>query len=54
MKLDKSFSLWCRRLGEKAKLECIEKAGHLTLLERPWVYNAHLMQILASLATDQR
>ncbi|KAJ9704784.1 hypothetical protein PVL29_003029 [Vitis rotundifolia] len=38
----------------KAKLQYIEKAGHLAQLERPCVYNAHLKQILASLTTDKQ
>ncbi|RVW48330.1 hypothetical protein CK203_069668 [Vitis vinifera] len=42
------------QLGEKAKLQYIEKAGHLAQLERPCVYNAHLKQILASLTTDKQ
>ncbi|XP_059591815.1 uncharacterized protein LOC100853904 isoform X2 [Vitis vinifera] len=42
------------QLGEKAKLQYIEKAGHLAQSERPCVYNAHLKQILASLTTDKQ
>ncbi|KAL3730717.1 hypothetical protein ACJRO7_027706 [Eucalyptus globulus] len=37
------------KLGNKASLECIEKAGHLAMLERPFVYNKCLKRILASI-----
>ncbi|KAF7849302.1 hypothetical protein BT93_L1000 [Corymbia citriodora subsp. variegata] len=37
------------KLGNKATLECIEKAGHLAMLERPFVYNKCLKRILASI-----
>ncbi|KAL3725804.1 hypothetical protein ACJRO7_030781 [Eucalyptus globulus] len=36
------------QLGEKATVEGIEKAGHLTHLERPCVYNRCLKRFLAS------
>ncbi|KAL3730709.1 hypothetical protein ACJRO7_027700 [Eucalyptus globulus] len=37
------------KLGNKATMECIEKAGHLAMLERPFVYNKCLKRILASI-----
>ncbi|KAF7032998.1 hypothetical protein CFC21_044125 [Triticum aestivum] len=35
------------QLGEKTMLQSIDKAGHLVHLERPCVYNQHLMEFLA-------
>ncbi|KAF8038691.1 hypothetical protein BT93_B1283 [Corymbia citriodora subsp. variegata] len=37
------------KLGDKATLHCIEKAGHIALMERPFVYNRYLKRILASI-----
>ncbi|KAL9354402.1 hypothetical protein Peur_052372 [Populus x canadensis] len=46
----------CRNLIDllqgKATLHCIERAGHLVELERPFVYNRQLKKILASLYED--
>ncbi|WOG84944.1 hypothetical protein DCAR_0104130 [Daucus carota subsp. sativus] len=39
-------------LGDKASLECIERSGHLTPLERPFVFNQHLKKALASFHTE--
>ncbi|KAJ6707882.1 EPOXIDE HYDROLASE 4-LIKE [Salix viminalis] len=39
-------------LQGKATLHCIERAGHLVELERPFVYNRQLKKILASLHED--
>ncbi|XP_039172288.1 putative aminoacrylate hydrolase RutD [Eucalyptus grandis] len=36
-------------LGDNATLVCIEKAGHIVALERPFVYNKCLKKILASI-----
>ncbi|KAL3730712.1 hypothetical protein ACJRO7_027702 [Eucalyptus globulus] len=36
-------------LGDSATLVCIEKAGHMVALERPFVYNKCLKKILASI-----
>ncbi|KAG5247776.1 epoxide hydrolase [Salix suchowensis] len=41
-------------LQGKATLHCIERAGHLVELERPFVYNRQLKKILASLHEDGR
>ncbi|KAL5563002.1 hypothetical protein UlMin_032749 [Ulmus minor] len=41
-----------KQLGERARLESIDKAGHLVQLERPCVYNKHLKKALASLLED--
>ncbi|KAI6677743.1 hypothetical protein NL676_038539 [Syzygium grande] len=41
------------KLGNKATLECIEKAGHIALLERPFVYNRCLKRILASIYDEK-
>ncbi|XP_030525109.2 dihydrolipoyllysine-residue acetyltransferase component of acetoin cleaving system-like [Rhodamnia argentea] len=51
---DKIFSVGLakelkEKLGNKATLECIEKAGHIAMLERPFVYNKCLKRILASI-----
>ncbi|KAA8536098.1 hypothetical protein F0562_028576 [Nyssa sinensis] len=40
------------RLGRETTLQYIEKAGHLSPLERPCMYNRHLKKILASLMAD--
>ncbi|KAJ4843901.1 hypothetical protein Tsubulata_040137 [Turnera subulata] len=37
------------QLEGKVTLHCIENAGHMVPIERPWVYNRHLKKILASL-----
>ncbi|GAB4853891.1 hypothetical protein Ancab_018099 [Ancistrocladus abbreviatus] len=37
------------KLGEKSRLETIKKAGHLAQLERPFVFNKRLKQLLTSL-----
>ncbi|KAL6347848.1 hypothetical protein AAG906_037577 [Vitis piasezkii] len=42
------------QLGDKAKLQYIEKAGHLSQLERPCAYNTHLKRILASLTAYEQ
>ncbi|KAJ6927224.1 hypothetical protein NC651_011334 [Populus alba x Populus x berolinensis] len=46
----------CRNLIDllqgKTTLHCIERAGHLAELERPFVYNRQLKKILASLYED--
>ncbi|KAF8038688.1 hypothetical protein BT93_B1279 [Corymbia citriodora subsp. variegata] len=39
-------------LGDNATLVCIEKAGHIVALERPFVYNKCLKKILASIYKD--
>ncbi|KAF8038686.1 hypothetical protein BT93_B1278 [Corymbia citriodora subsp. variegata] len=39
-------------LGVNATLVCIEKAGHIVALERPFVYNKCLKKILASIYKD--
>ncbi|KAL3730714.1 hypothetical protein ACJRO7_027704 [Eucalyptus globulus] len=36
-------------LGDNATLVCIEKAGHIVAVERPFVYNKCLKKILASI-----
>ncbi|KAI9127517.1 hypothetical protein K1719_000510 [Acacia pycnantha] len=36
-------------LGEKAELHVIENAGHMVMLERPFVFNSVLSHILTSL-----
>jgi hypothetical protein len=41
-----------RQLGDTATLQYIEKAGHLVEMERPFVYNKHLKEILATLVED--
>ncbi|KAF3435711.1 hypothetical protein FNV43_RR22803 [Rhamnella rubrinervis] len=41
-----------KQLGDRATVECIEKAGHLVQIERPSVYNRRLKKILASLLQD--
>ncbi|KAF8038690.1 hypothetical protein BT93_B1282 [Corymbia citriodora subsp. variegata] len=41
------------KLGDKATLECIEKAGHLAILERPFVYSKCLKRILASIYDER-
>ncbi|XVF59632.1 hypothetical protein PTKIN_Ptkin07bG0291400 [Pterospermum kingtungense] len=41
------------QLGENTTFEGIEKAGHLVHLERPWVYNSCLKQVLASLLAEK-
>ncbi|KAH7517808.1 uncharacterized protein LOC107403371 [Ziziphus jujuba] len=41
-----------KQIGDKATLECIEKAGHIAEVERPIVYNRKLKQILASLIQE--
>ncbi|GAV83762.1 Abhydrolase_6 domain-containing protein, partial [Cephalotus follicularis] len=38
--------------GEKARLQSIEKAGHLVNMERPFIYNRQLKEILASLVEE--
>ncbi|XP_010263643.1 PREDICTED: epoxide hydrolase 4 [Nelumbo nucifera] len=40
------------KLGNKASLHSIKKAGHLVHLERPCAYNRHLKRILASVQAD--
>ncbi|XP_030472295.1 uncharacterized protein LOC115690171 [Syzygium oleosum] len=41
------------KLGNKATLECIENAGHLAILERPFVYSKCLKRILASIYDER-
>lgn len=43
---------WYRQIGEKARVNGIEKAGHLAHLERPFAYNMHLKKILASFSEE--
>ncbi|KAH9608844.1 hypothetical protein KSS87_004222 [Heliosperma pusillum] len=40
------------RLGGKGMLKMVEKAGHLVLQERPFVFNDYLNEMLASLAIE--
>ncbi|XP_074285774.1 uncharacterized protein LOC141611199 [Silene latifolia] len=40
------------RLGGKGMLKLVEKAGHLVLQERPFVFNKYLNEMLASLAKE--
>ncbi|WVZ64208.1 hypothetical protein U9M48_013768 [Paspalum notatum var. saurae] len=39
-----------KQLGEKAKLRSIGRAGHLVMLERPWVFNRYLREFLEAAA----
>ncbi|KAL3730719.1 hypothetical protein ACJRO7_027708 [Eucalyptus globulus] len=41
------------KLGNKATLQCIEKAGHIALIERPFVFNRCLKRILASIYDER-
>ncbi|KAJ7978355.1 Alpha/beta hydrolase fold [Quillaja saponaria] len=43
-----------KQLGENVEVHCIEKAGHLLQLERPFTYNKHLHKILASFMDDDK
>jgi hypothetical protein len=38
-----------RQLGNRTRLQHIEKAGHLVHMERPFVYNKRLKEILSTL-----
>lgn len=54
---DKIFNMETARnlrmqLGGGAKLQSIEEAGHLVQMERPFVYNKQLKEILASFSED--
>ncbi|XP_057996754.1 uncharacterized protein LOC131175942 isoform X1 [Hevea brasiliensis] len=42
------------QLKGKATLHCIEKAGHLVEIERPFAYNTLLKKILASFYEDEK
>ena len=51
-----STNLWntksCRNLGEKASVEYIDKAGHLSPMERPFVFTQCLRKVLSSFQTE--
>ncbi|GLT30590.1 hypothetical protein SLA2020_053830 [Shorea laevis] len=49
--MDTAYNLKAQ-IGEKARVNGIEKAGHLAHLERPFVYNMHLKKILASFCEE--